>query len=187
MTQTRTIVRLVACALVAGVAGAVVQARTAQQSQVTPREMRGVRNLTQVTPTVACAGATDTSAIARIAHEGFKTIINLRLASERGADVDEAREAARAAGIRYIHLPYETENPAPGLVDRFLAAVNDEANHPVFIHCASAGRVAGLWLIKRVVSDGWDVRDAEREALAIGLANPRVRDFAMAEIAKRKG
>lgn len=182
---TRTIVRLAVFAIAAASA-TFVQARAGQQSQVTPREMIGVRNLTQVAPTVACAGATDASAIPSIAQQGYKAIINLRLANESGADIDEARAAADRAGIRFIHLPYSVANPAADLVDNFIAAVEDEANLPVFIHCASANRVAGLWMIKRVVRDGWEVGAAEREARAIGLSNPTVRDFALAEIARRK-
>lgn len=154
-------------------------------AQVTRQEMAGVRNLSIVTPTVACAGATDTSAIPAIAQRGYKAIINLRLASEPGADIDGAKAAAAKAGIRYIHLPFNIPKPDEAVVDRFIAAVSDEANLPVFIHCASANRVAGLWLIKRVVVDGWDQRKAESEAIAIGLSNPAMRDFARAQIEKR--
>ena len=179
----RPIVRLIA-SLAAGVAGLGI---VALHAQVTRQEMAGVRNLTLVAPTVACAGATDASAIPAIAQRGYKAIINLRLANEAGAAVDEARAAAAQAGIRYIHLPFNLAKPDEAVVDQFIAAVSDEANLPVFIHCASANRAAGLWLIKRVVVDGWDQEKAEAEARAIGLSNPAMRDFARAQIAKRKG
>lgn len=179
----RPIVRLIA-GLTAGVAGLGI---VALHAQVTRQEIAGVRNLTLVAPTVACAGATDASAIPTIAQEGYKAVINLRLANEPGAAIDEAQAAAARAGIRYIHLPFNLANPDEAVVDQFIAAVTDEANLPVFIHCASANRVAGLWLIKRVVVDGWDQAKAESEALAIGLSNPAMRDFARAQIAKRKG
>lgn len=179
----RSIVRLTA-GLAAGVAGFGI---VALHAQVTRQEMAGVRNLTLVAPTVACAGATDASAIPTIAQKGYKAVINLRLANESGAAVDEAKAAAVRAGIRYIHLPFNLAKPDEAVVDQFIAAVTDEANLPVFIHCASANRVAGLWLIKRVVVDGWDQAKAESEARAIGLSNPAMRDFARAQIAKRKG
>lgn len=179
----RPIVRRIA-ALTAGVAGL---GAVALQAQVTRQEMAGVRNLTLVAPTVACAGATDASAIPNIAQQGYKAVINLRLASEPGAAIDEARAAAARAGVRFIHLPFNLAKPDEAVVDQFIAAVSDEANLPVFIHCASANRVAGLWLIKRVVADGWGLAKAESEARAIGLSNPAMRDFALAEIARRKG
>lgn len=173
-------------AIVASGAAAVAGAATLD-AQVTRQDMRGVRNMTQVTPTVACAGATDASAIPEIAQRGFKAIISLRLESEEGANIGEARAAAAAAGIRYIHIPYSVTQPTDAVVDAFLAAVADESNHPLFIHCGSANRVAGLWMIKRVIVDNWDLADAEREAREIGLSNPAIRDFAHAQIAKRKG
>ena len=174
---------LVAAAAVATLAASHVDT----QAQVVRQDMRGVRNMTQVTPTVACAGATDSSAIPEIAQRGFKAIISLRLASEEGANIGDARKAAAAAGIRYVHIPYEVAKPTDAVVDQFLAAVADEGNLPVFIHCGSANRVAGLWMIKRVIVDGWDQAKAESEARDIGLSNPSIRDFARAQIEKRKG
>ncbi len=104
-----------------------------------------------------------------------------------GANVSDAQAAAAAAGIRYVHIPYNVAQPTDAVVDQFLAAVADEATHPVFFHCGSANRVAGLWMIKRVIVDGWDLPKAELEAREIGLSNPVIRDFAHAQIAKRQG
>ena len=64
------------------------------------------------------------------------------------------------------------------MVDSFLAAVGDKSNQPVFIHCGSANRVGGLWMIKRVLQDGWAVDRAQTEAEAIGLQNPQLVAFA---------
>lgn len=154
--------------------------------QMTRQDIPGVRNMTQVDPTIACAGATDASAIPEIAKRGYKAIINLRLASESGAEIDAARAAAAGAGVRFIHMPFEVSNPDESIVDRFIAAVSDAANQPVFIHCASANRAAALLMIKRATADGWDNGRAEAEARAIGLSNPSLRDWALAQIAKRK-
>lgn len=154
--------------------------------QLTRQDIPGIRNMTQVEPTIACAGATDAEAIPEIAKRGYKALINLRLATERDANIDAAKEAAAKAGIRYIHLPFDVANPDDRLVDRFIAEVTDSANQPVFVHCGSANRVAGLWMIKRVTVDGWDTARAEAEARAIGLSNPTLRDWSLAQIAKRK-
>ena len=142
--------------------------------------------MTIVDPTIACAGATDSSAIPEIAKAGYKSIVNLRLASETGANIEEGRAAATKAGVNYIHLPFEVAKPDEAVVDKFIAAVSDTANQPVFVHCGSANRVAGMWMIKRVVADGWDTAKAESEARSIGLSNPAMRDFALEQIAKRK-
>jgi hypothetical protein len=43
-----------------------------------------------------------------------------------------------------------------------------------------------MWLMKRTVVDGWEVDRALEEATLLGLANPALRDFMLAEIKKRK-
>ena len=154
--------------------------------QVTRVEVPGVRNMTQVEPTIACAGATDASAIPELAKRGFKSIVSLRLASESGANIDDGRAAAARAGMNYVHLPFDLARPDESTVDRFIAAVSDTGNQPVFIHCGSAGKAAAFWMIKRVVADGWDASRAQNEAISIGLSSPALRDWALTQIAKRK-
>ena len=43
-----------------------------------------------------------------------------------------------------------------------------------------------MWLMKRVMVDGWDVNKAMEEATALGLTNEPLRKFFLAEIEKRK-
>lgn len=47
------------------------------------------------------------------------------------------------------------------------AAVGSLENQPVYLHCNSAGRVAGLWMIGRVLEDGWTIEQASAEARSI--------------------
>jgi hypothetical protein len=71
-------------------------------------------------------------------------------------------------------------------VDSFLAAVADKSNQPVFIHCGSANRVGGMWMIKRVLQDKWALDRAATEAEAIGLNNPQLKQFATDYIAQHR-
>lgn len=139
----------------------------------------GVRNYTRVDATVACAGATSLESIPEIKREGFVSIINFRLPSEPDANVEAQSSAARAAGLKYFHLPFNAAMPDPTVVESFLKAVVDKSNQPVFIHCGSANRVGGMWLIKRALVDRWPVEKATAEAEAIGLANPGLKAFAL--------
>ena len=66
-----------------------------------------------------------------------------------------------------------------------LAVVAEPANQPVFIHCATANRVAALWLIKRVRLDGWTVEKALTEAEAIGLSSEPLKRFALGFLGRR--
>jgi uncharacterized protein (TIGR01244 family) len=146
--------------------------------QVQKSEREGIRNFSRVDATVACGGAVEPSAYPALKRDGFVSVINLRLASEEGANVEQAKAAAAAAGLKYIHLPFNAAAPDSKVVDSFLAAVADKANQPVLIHCGSANRVGGMWMIKRVLQDGWSMDRAREEAQAIGLTSPQVTAFA---------
>lgn len=102
--------------------------------QVNKEQMAGVRNLSRIESTVACAGAITPAAIAEIKKVGYGAIINLRLATEEGADIPGHTAAAKAAGIRYIHIPFSTAKPDPAAVDAFLKAITEPGVAPAFIH-----------------------------------------------------
>ena len=147
-------------------------------AQVQKKDMPGIRNYSRVDATVGCGGAVDPAAMGSLKQEGFVSVVNLRLANEEGANVDAGRAAAQAAGLKYIHLPFNVAAPDPKVVDSFLAAVAEPGNQPVFIHCGSANRVGGMWMIKRVLQDRWAMDRALTEAQAIGLNNPALTAFA---------
>ncbi len=168
------------------VTGLIVAAAVGLAAQVTKAEIAGVRNYSRVDATVGCAGATDPAAMSALRKEGYVSVINLRQESEPGADVDAGRKAAQAAGLKYIHLPFNAAAPDAKVVESFLAAVADKSNQPVFIHCGSANRVGAVWMIKRALQDGWTVDRARTEAQAIGLASPQLTTFATEFIAARK-
>ncbi len=155
------------------------------QSQVTKASVPGIVNFSKVETTVACAGATTPAALVEVKKMGYASVINLRQASEEGADIDAEAAAAKAAGIHFIHLPFNAAAPDPMLVDNFLKAVTDTANQPAFIHCASANRAAALWMVKRLVVDKWDVEHASTEAAALGLTSPALKTFAIEQAQKR--
>jgi uncharacterized protein (TIGR01244 family) len=150
---------------------------TAVTAQVQKKEMSGIRNYSRVDATVGCGGQVDPAAMAALRKEGFVSVVNLRLPTEEGANVEAGRAAAQAAGLKYIHLPFNAAQPDPKVVDSFLAAVADKSNQPVFIHCGSASRVGGMWTIKRALQDKWPVEKALAEGKAIGLNNPGLETF----------
>jgi uncharacterized protein (TIGR01244 family) len=162
-------------------AGAIVAA----QAQVTKESVPGIVNFAKVETTVACAGATTPAALAEVKRMGYASVINLRQASEPGAEIEASAAAAKAAGLNYIHIPFNTASPDAAVVDAFIKAVTDKANQPAFIHCASANRAAALWMVKRIAVDKWDVERASTEAAALGLTSPALKAFAIEQAQKR--
>jgi uncharacterized protein (TIGR01244 family) len=152
----------------------------------TKQEYPGVTNFTRVDATVACGGATEVATLDNLKKDGFKTVINLRLATEPGSNIEQNQARAKELGINYVHLPFSGGSPDPKVVDSFLATIADTSNQPVYIHCASAQRVGTVWLVKRVLQDSYSVEKATNEAHAIGLSNPGLEKFALQYIADHK-
>jgi protein tyrosine phosphatase (PTP) superfamily phosphohydrolase (DUF442 family) len=106
----------------------------AANAQVVRQEVAGVRNFAKVESTVACAGAITPTAIVEIKKMGYASIINLRLASEAGADIEANLAAAKAADIPYYHIPFSAAAPDPAAVDTFLKTITAPGVQPAFIH-----------------------------------------------------
>src|SRR5262245_32589252 len=100
-----------------------IMAVAAQAQQVTKESVPGITNFSKLQTTVACAGAVEVSAVPEIKKLGYASIINLRQATEQGANIEESKAAAKAAGINYVHIPFNAQSPDPNVVPTFLAAI----------------------------------------------------------------
>jgi uncharacterized protein (TIGR01244 family) len=156
------------------------------QSEVKKSTVDGITNFAQVETTVACAGAITPSSVAGIKKMGFASIINLRVETEKGADIDVEAAAAKAAGINFVHIPFNASAPDPAVADRFIKTITDPGNVPAFIHCASGNRAAAMWMIKRVLVDHWDNDRASAEAAQLGLTSQPLKTFALDYIQAHK-
>ena len=152
----------------------------------TKQERAGIVNFTKVDAVVACGGATETTALEGLAKDGFKSVINLRLASENNANIELNAARAKELGLKYIHIPFNTQQLDPKVIDQFLASIADRSNQPAYVHCGSASRVGSVWLAKRVLQDGWTVEKATEEAKFIGLRSEPLEKFALSYIAAHK-
>ena len=154
--------------------------------EVTKETVDGITNFHRLETTVACSGAIKATAVPEIKKFGFASIINLRQPSEDGANLPEEEAAAKAADIRYYSIPFNANSPDPAVADRFLDAITAKGSDPAFIHCAGGGRAATMWFIKRLVVDHWDVDRAAKEATALGMTSPTLKQFAIDYAATHK-
>jgi uncharacterized protein (TIGR01244 family) len=162
-----------------------VTAVTLVAQEVTKEEVPGVRNFARLKTTVACAGATGAEALPAIKKMGFVSVINLRLATEQGAEVEKEEAAAKAAGLQYYHVPFAGK-PDPAAAEEFLKAITTKGAEPAFIHCGGGNRAATMWLIKRIAIDKWDAEKAVKEAEALGQTNQDLRKWAVEYAQGRK-
>jgi len=159
------------------------QAASPQAAQTQPPAagaIPGVRNFTKVDSTITCGGALTLEAYDALKQAGYKSVLNARLATEPGVNIEEAKKAAESAGLVYIHLPFSNAAPDAAVLDEFLKAVVKPENLPMMLHCGSGTRVSMFWAVKRVMIDGWPVDKAMAELpdLSKNLSQP-LRTFMM--------
>jgi uncharacterized protein (TIGR01244 family) len=169
--MTTTVLRVRPFLILVFILGLVVaphaqQAVPSQAAQAQPPAkdaVAGVRNFTKVDSTIACGGALSPEAYAALKEAGYKSVVNLRLATEPGGNIEEAKKAAESAGLVYVHLPFNNAAPDTAVLDEFLKAVVKPENLPMMLHCGSGTRASMFWAVKRVMIDGWTTEKAMGE------------------------
>ncbi len=104
-----------------------------------------------------------------LADKGFKTIINLRGASDQ---TRAEEQQARALGMKFYNLELPPlSKPDFTQVDEALALINDPANQPVFVHCKHGeDRTGTVIACYRMTHDNWDDEQAITEAKKFGMS-----------------
>jgi len=102
---------------------------------------------------------------------GIRTVINLR-SPDRVRTRPLAQEEvafARNHGMRFINLPYGDPSPETQ-IEKFLAIMDDPANHPVLIHCAEGKERSGVMIAAwRMRKQGWPYDRAVAEMESFGF------------------
>ena len=122
-------------------------------------------------------GQPSTSAYAKAAANGFRSILTLRSTSD-GIDVIRERFMVEQNKMRYYNISAAKNFPSHGQVDEFLRLVRDHANHPMLVNCAFAERVAPLMMMFRILEQGWSEERAIQEASRSGLKSDSLKSFA---------
>jgi protein tyrosine phosphatase (PTP) superfamily phosphohydrolase (DUF442 family) len=130
----------------------------------------------EMTVGTTAPGAAELAAIAR---DGFRGLVDLRLANERGAGLAPSEEAAEAArlGLEHRHVPVSTDFLDDGVLHRFRRALI-ELPKPLFIHCASGKRSGTLALLHGGIEEGARGEEvlARAERLGVAYGSPALRE-----------
>jgi uncharacterized protein (TIGR01244 family) len=111
---------------------------------------------------------------AQLAAEGYQVVINMRSDPARAAT---QQQNAEAVGLRYIHLPLPAYELEAEHLATFHAVMQAQVGR-VFLHCRSATRVALMWLLERIVYNGWEQERAEAALRAAGYGEDAMETFA---------
>ena len=122
----------------------------------------------------------------KVAREaGVKTVLNLRRKDEV-VDWDE-KVVAEGLGLEYDTVPFGVATElTDDVFDETRGILRDTAKRPILVHCASANRVAAVWLAYRVLDDGVPLDTALEEAKAAGLKVTAFEEKARAYIEKHR-
>jgi len=99
---------------------------------------------------------------------GVKTIVDLRTGEERE---EMEKSEAKALGMNVIAIPMNGfRAPTDAQIERVLAALNDPAAWPVFVHCRQGeDRTGTVIACYRMKHDHWDNVKALAEARQLGM------------------
>lgn len=98
---------------------------------------------------------------------GYKTVINLRNTGEAG--VAEEAKLLPEMGLTYHHLPVAGAMGITVENAKAFAALLDDAEAPVMVHCGSGNRIGALAAMKAFHLDGKGTVDALEIGRAWGL------------------
>jgi protein tyrosine/serine phosphatase len=119
-----------------------------------------INNFGQVNDHIYRGGQPKGDQFRQLAVLGVKTVLDLRSDAE-----PDSKTETEQAGMQYINLPLEPKRyPQADAATRFLEVVNDQANWPVFVHCAGGRhRTGAMVAVYRMEMDHWTVNQAYNE------------------------
>ncbi len=135
-----------------------------------------IRNFRRVTPWLWRGGQPGAEGIESLAQLGARTVISLR----RGKIAMNAeREKVESVGMKFVNsgLAYWLL-PKAEVITSFIEMLDDETNHPIFLHCLHGKDRTGLMVaIFRIARQGWTFDKAYTEMKLCGFHRFSVRSF----------
>ncbi|MDO5529159.1 MAG: TIGR01244 family sulfur transferase [Paracoccus sp. (in: a-proteobacteria)] len=133
----------------------------------------------QLNADIAVSGQINAEDMARLADQGFVTVINNRPDSEVPPEQQSAamEQAARAAGLEYHYIPFEPGRVTQDMVDAFAEAIE---KIPAFAYCRSGHRTTNLWALSQAgkLSESEIVETAAEAGHDVSGALPLLRQLA---------
>ncbi len=123
-------------------------------------------------PGIVLADALTEEDVARLAKEGYRTILDLRAPTESPQGdvlaVNEERRAAGDAGLGYENVPVSISEADEELVGRVGERIR-EAEKPLLVHCSSGKRAGAMTLMNLGVERGMSAGECLQHAASMGF------------------
>lgn len=102
---------------------------------------------TLITPQYVVSAALSAEDFAGLAERGFKSVVNFRPDGEAASQIssDDAQEAAKAAGLKFAHIPTTKHDLFADETVALAEATLGKLPGPILAYCASGQRAAVVW------------------------------------------
>lgn len=135
-----------------------------------------IYNYLKLSDSVATAGQPTEAQLSVIKEAGYQVVVNLALPESPNA-VPHEPAIVESQGMQYVHIPVVWENPTLEDVARFFAAMEGNADRPVFVHCAANMRVSAFMYLYRLIHQGMSDEQANRDLHRIWIPNDTWQEF----------
>jgi uncharacterized protein (TIGR01244 family) len=128
----------------------------------------------RISDRLSVGGQPSESDLDRLAENGFKAIVNLRMDDEANLPISpEAERAfAESAGLAYRRLPIRAAGVRPHQVEAFRRLV-DGLPGPIYVHCGAGQRATAISVLAEGVGEAVDagLLEAARQGVALPAAD----------------
>lgn len=116
---------------------------------------------------VAIAGQIELDQLPQLVQAGYRSVLNVRLPSERGF-LEREQQIAEWYGLRYVNLPFESELISNDAATEVLQQIR-QLPKPVLVHCDTATRSAAIALMYIATQQDSTLEQAFKQAKQLGL------------------
>ncbi|HCQ00242.1 MAG TPA: phosphatase [Candidatus Latescibacteria bacterium] len=132
----------------------------AQMESATDSTLESVRAFVQISERVGTSGQIGTRHVKTMKESGYELVINLAPARERMNK--EESFAVVSAGIAYVQIPVDFQNPALRDLEFFFQVMNANKDRKVYVHCFANMRVSSFIYLYRVIHEGVAPEEADK-------------------------
>jgi protein tyrosine phosphatase (PTP) superfamily phosphohydrolase (DUF442 family) len=114
------------------------------------QELDRIYNFLPITESIATGGQPTKEQFDPIKNAGYELVINLALFNSTNA-IPEEKEIVENLDMDYLHIPVVWENPTQENFTDFCAAMENNRERKVFVHCAMNMRVSAFIYLYRIL------------------------------------
>jgi protein tyrosine phosphatase (PTP) superfamily phosphohydrolase (DUF442 family) len=103
-----------------------------------------IYNFRKLSALLSASGQPDEEELADIARAGYKVVLNLALHDDPRYSLPNERCTVEGLGMKYVHIPVDFAAPRSEDFERFVAAMDENQNQCMLVHCAANKRVSSF-------------------------------------------